>query len=99
MTLEAVKSYLRVTDDSDDRLLSDIIMPAAEEYVAAAAGRFDESRARVRVVYLAVIQDLYDNRALIAASGRADRSMIKSSIFLQLFAEELAESEGGNGSD
>lgn len=99
MTLEAVKSYLRVTDDSDDRLLSDIIMPAAEEYVSAAAGQFDESRARVRVVYLAIVQDLYDNRALIAASGRADRSMIKSSIFLQLYAEELAESEGGDGDD
>ena len=95
MTLETVKSYLRVTDAADDGLLRDIMMPAAEEYMASAFGSFDESKARMKIAYLAVLQDIYDNRELVRSVGVVDKGLIQKSLGIQLLAEELAAGEEG----
>ncbi len=95
MTLEAVTSYLRVTDSADDDLIRDIMMPAAAEYMAAGFGSFDESKSRMKIAFLCIMQDLYDNRELVRASGKVEKNLIQASLGTQFFAEELLEEDTG----
>ena len=94
MTLAECKSYLRITDDMDDAILEGIMMPAAAEYMASAFGSFDETKIRMKCAYLAILQDIYDNRELIVRAGMVDKSLIQKSLGIQFLAEELLGEEG-----
>lgn len=95
MTLAECKGYLRITDDMDDALLEGIMMPAAAEYMESAFGSFDETKIRMKCAYLAVLQDIYDNRELVARTGTVDKNLIQKSLGIQFLAEELLGEEGG----
>lgn len=100
MTLEEVKTYLRVDGTADNTVIS-LMMTAAEEFIAASVGSYDETKSKAKLLFLAVVQDMYDNRQLVtdgASSymvGQQYRSVIQS-LIRQLQAEALVEVEDGN---
>ena len=99
MTKEEVKNYLHVDIDDDDGAIG-VMMIAAEEFIVNAVGEFDETKGRAQMLYLAVVQDMYDNRTFVASStqgysvSEAKRHMIDSMITqLQLEYDVDQESE------
>lgn len=95
MTLEEVKAYLRVDFEEDDGIILGM-MDAAEAYIRDAAGRFDTRNSRARMLYMALVQDLYDNRTLMVTEQQKKRmSYTYASILLQLQyqGEEVPEGE------
>lgn len=99
MTLADVKAYLRV-DGTDEDTLIQTMMSAAESYIIAAVGKFDETDKRAQMLYFAAVQDMYDNRQLVAVSSTGYsasqyfRHMIQS-LVTQLQVEQLLPDEGG----
>lgn len=90
MTLEEVKAYLRIDYDDDDHLIV-TIMSAAEEYVRNAVGIYDSLNQKANMLFMAVVQDLYDNRMLTVTEQQRKRmSYMYSSIILQLQLEQGA---------
>ena len=67
MTLEDVKNYLRVTYDDDDGYLTNL-MQVAEDYLVDGVTDYlvkkekENFKARIEIVKLAIIQNLYDER-------------------------------------
>ena len=99
MTIEDVKNYLRVDHDDDDELI-ELMMAAAEEFIIGACGKFDETKRKARLVYLAAVQNLYDNRTLTSTSTQgysvsSNMSLMMRSMLSQLQIEELMEMEEG----
>lgn len=95
MTLEDVKSYLRVDHDDDDEMI-EMMMAAAEEFIISACGKFDETKNKAKLVFLAAIQNLYDNRTLTSTSTQgysvaSNMSLMMRSMLSQLQIEELME--------
>ena len=64
MTLEQVKDYLRVDGDDDDNTIQ-VMMEAAKEYIISAVGEYDEEDKTARILFCAIVQNLYDNRELM----------------------------------
>lgn len=63
LTLDLVKSFLRVDyDDENDYI--DLLISAAREYVTDALGQCDETVARVRLIELVIISEMYEKRTL-----------------------------------
>lgn len=84
MTLEEVKSYLRVTYDDDDGYLTNL-MQVAEDYLVAGVTDYlvkkekEHFRARAEIVKLVIIQNLYDERYMMGQTLEMNyivRSMI-----------------------
>ena len=100
MELSAVKEYMRVDENDDDSMIQ-LMMGAAEEYIKSAVGRFDETNPKVKLLYMAAVQDMYDNRQLIAVNSEGSgvsqhfRNMFQS-IVTQLQAEELLNEQEGS---
>lgn len=63
LTLEFVKRFLRVDYNDDDAYIA-LLLSAAREYVTDALGQCDESIARVRLLELIVISEMYEKRTL-----------------------------------
>ena len=99
MTLAEVKAYLKVEGDEEDDLLY-TMMDAAEEYIKSAVGELDETKKRVKMLYFACVQDMYDNRQLVAVSSTGYsasqyfRHMVQS-LVTQLQVEQLLPPEPG----
>lgn len=92
MTLEDVKAYLRVDYDDDDGMISRM-MEAAEGYIASAVGEYDPRSAKANLLYMALVQDLYDNRTLtVTEQQRKQTSYTYAAIILQL--QYQAKEEG-----
>lgn len=90
MKIGDVKSYLRVDYNDDDELIR-MMMEAAHQYIESAVGKFDETNAKARLLFMAVVQDLYDNRVLTVTEAQRRRmSYAFSAIILQLQYEEGA---------
>lgn len=85
MTLEAVKEYLRIdSDEEEDKLIAQM-MKAAESYIINAVGEYDDQNAKANLLYMALVQDLYDNRMLMVTEQQRRRmSYTYASIILQL---------------
>lgn len=67
LTLDSVKSYLRVDFDDDDALISGL-MVVADDYLTASVGTgYDKESERAKILSLILISDLYDNRGLLEA--------------------------------
>jgi len=99
MTLEQVKDYLRIDGDEDDNVLP-LMMQAAEEFVINAVGTFDESKARAKMLYLAAMQDIYENRTLTSTSTQgysvsSNATLMMRSLITQLQIEQITEAEAG----
>ena len=64
MTLEQVKDYLRVDGDDDDNIIQ-VMMEAAKEYIISAVGEDDEEDKTAKILFCAIVQNMYDNRELM----------------------------------
>lgn len=91
MTIDAVKEYLRVDIDEDDNAIKQM-MAAAESYIVGAVGNYDSNNEKANLLFLAIVQDLYENRMLMVTEQQKKRmSYLYASIILQL----QCETEGG----
>lgn len=81
VSLELAKQQLRVDYDDEDELISAEIA-AAEEYARNAVGDYNESDPLVRLLILAIVTELYQNRAVTITSGKV--SDVVHSITTQL---------------
>ena len=82
-TLEEVKDYLRVDDDSDDAQLT-AMMEFAKNYIIDAVGEFDENNPTAIMLAKAITQDVYDHRELMQSDQQQKKAMeymYKSMIF------------------
>lgn len=97
MTLAEVKQYLRVDGSEEDALIQ-TMMAAAEDFVIGAVGTYDESQPKAKMLYMAAVQDMYDNRQLVAvnaagySASQHYRNMVES-LIRQLQTEELIKEE------
>lgn len=89
-TLEAVKDYLRVDDDSDDAQLT-AMMEFAKQYIINAVGEFDETNPTAVMLAKAITQDVYDHRELMQSDQQQKKSMeyVYKSMVLQLQTARL----------
>ena len=84
MDKKKVKEYLRVDFDEDDGIIEQM-MAAAENYIIAAVGKYDSSNEKANMLFMALVQDLYDNRTLMVTEQQKKRmSYTFGSIILQL---------------
>lgn len=94
MDKQEVKEYLRVDFDEDDRIIEQM-MAAAENYIIAAVGKYDSDNEKANMLYLALVQDLYDNRTLMVTEQQKKRmSYTFASIILQLQLQSQEVIEG-----
>lgn len=95
MDLENVKSFLRVDFEDDDNLIK-CIMEAAKLYIKDTVGEYDKDNPKANLLFMALVQDLYDNRELMVTEQKKKRmSYTYASIILQLqySNKEVAEGE------
>lgn len=89
MELEYVKGFLKVDFDEDDEYIR-LLTEAAAEYIESAVGSCDYTKARVRLLALVIITELYEKRSLtLDKTGEKAQYTIRS-IITQLQAEEGA---------
>ena len=95
MEREFVKKWLKVDEEDDDVI--DECMAIAKEYIEGAVGTFDDSKARMRALYLAVAQYVYDNRAMFSEGNlQITNHPVVTSLIRQLQIEGL-ETEDEDG--
>lgn len=89
-TLDEVKDYLRVDDDSDDAQITSM-MEFAKNFVIEAVGVFDEENPTAVMLAKAVTQDVYDHRELMQSDQQQKKSMeyLYKSMILQLQVAQL----------
>lgn len=93
MTLENVKKYLRIDEDHDDDMLQ-MMMSAAEQYIVDAVGRYDETDYKAQLLYLAIVQDLYEHREFnVEDAKKRSKNYTFASIILQLQCKYAQEGE------
>lgn len=92
MDVELVKQYLRIDTDDDDNLI-ELMMGATEDYIKDAVGReYDANNKRMNLLYLAIMQELYENRTYTIKEAEKRRlAYVVGSIVLQLQCEEVDE--------
>lgn len=87
MNLDLVKHFLRIDTNDDDILLA-VMMDAVELYILDAVGKCDTNNPKVIMLYLAIMQDLYENRTMTISEAEKKRlAYTQSSILLQLQCE------------
>ena len=90
MHIDAVKEYLRIDDDADDMTI-ELMMNAAKEYIKDAVGKCDEKNPKTQMLFMLIIQDLYENRVLTV---KQRLTHVVESMVLQLQASQLEEENG-----
>lgn len=89
-----MKNYLRVDYEEDDALLL-LIMDAAKEYINRALGYFDESIARIKMMFLMLVSSMYENRSFVVNSTDKAVYIVQSMVLqLQLEGEASEQSSG-----
>lgn len=85
MELEVVKYYLRVDGNDDDNLIQTLI-DAGQEFIKSAVGEYDDTDMTARILLLAVVQNMYDNRELMQSEQQVKKRIENTfqSIILQL---------------
>lgn len=89
MTLDDVKTYLRIDEDADDMVL-EVMMQATEQYIKDAVGFYEEGNPKIKMLYWLVISDFYENRVFtVKESDKQRLSHVVSTLVLQLQSEAL----------
>lgn len=88
MDLQEVKSFLKVDFDDDDSYIL-LLMDAAKEYIIDSVGRYDPSKARMRVYLLHIVATLYDKRCLTVDNADEKVQYVLASIARQLRLDEV----------
>lgn len=92
MDLNTVKNFLRVDFDDDDELIK-LLIDVAEEYITAAVGECDYMSARVKLLAMVIITDLYENREMSTDKVSVKAQYTIRSIINQLQAEDSLKNE------
>ena len=95
MELEFIKKALKVDFDDDDDYIA-LLLEAAAEYIREATGKCDYTSARVRLLSLVIITELYEKRALTVEKAGEKAQYAIRSIITQLQMEEYLDDETGN---
>ena len=91
MGIDEGKEYLRVDGNDEDKIISSM-MTVAEDYIVSAIGGYDSSNEKANMLFMALVQDMYDNRVLMVTEQQKKRmSYTFASIILQL---QLSHEEG-----
>jgi uncharacterized phage protein (possible DNA packaging) len=61
MTLEEVKTFIRVDFNDDDELIK-LIIEVAQDYVSNGFSEYDETNPSHKILMLKAVKTLYDNR-------------------------------------
>lgn len=94
MDIDAVKEYLRIDDDADDMTI-ELMMNAAREYIKDAVGKYDAKNPKTQMLFMLIIQDLYENRVLTVKEADKQRlTHVVGSMILQLQMSQLEEENG-----
>ena len=93
-TLDEVKDYLRVDDDSDDVQITSM-MEFAKNYIVGAVGEFDEDDPTAIMLAKAITQDVYDHRELMQSDQQQKKAMeyMYKSMIMQLQIAQLKKSD------
>ena len=85
MTIEQVKDYLRVDGDDDDSIIQ-TMMEAAKEYIVSAVGEYDKEDKTAKILFCAIVQNMYDNRELMQSDIQQKKAIEYTfkSMILQL---------------
>ena len=87
MTIEQVKKYLKVDfSDDDDTIM--LMIQAAMEYITAAVGKYEESSYRMRLILLALVSDMYENRTYTTDKQSEKTRQFIRNMLLQISLEE-----------
>lgn len=86
MTLEEVKSFIHV-DFDDDNSKIELMTSAAIEYVEDALGRYNEKRAKQKLLVGTLVEDMYNKNSFTVDDKSESVKYIIKSIILQ---EQLA---------
>ena len=91
--LETAKGFLRVDFDDDDDLIN-LLIEVATEYITAAVGSCDyEESARVRLLAMVIITELYETRSMTTDKMSQKTQHTIRSIIAQLQAESELKNE------
>lgn len=93
-TLDEVKDYLRVDDDSDDVQITSM-MEFAKNYIVNAVGAFDETNPTAVMLAKAITQDVFDHRELMQSDQQQKKSIeyMYKSMIMQLQIAQLKKSD------
>lgn len=80
MTLDFMKNALRVDYNDDDEMIQ-LMMEAADAYVADAIGNdYDRGDSRVEILKMALVQDMYQQRSFSAVKNQKTAKLIRSIV-------------------
>ena len=85
MELEELKLYLRIDSNDEDDVLR-LMMGAAENYIVNSVGAFDKEDPQAKILFAAIVQDMFDNRELMQSEQQMKKRMewLYASSILQL---------------
>ena len=94
MTIEKVKDYLRVDGDDDDSIIQ-TMMEAAKEYIVSAVGEYDEKDKTAKILFCAIVQNMYDNRELMQSDIQQKKAIEYTfkSMILQLQMKKVIKGD------
>lgn len=87
MELSLIKQFLKVDFDDDDDVIM-MLADVATAYINAAIGSCDYEDARVRLLALVIITELYEKRSYSVEKAGAKAQYTIRSIIAQLQAEQ-----------
>lgn len=87
MELTLIKQFLKVDFDDDDNIIQ-LMANVATKYIEAAVGSCDYADARVRLLALAIITELYEKRSYSVEKAGDKAQYTIRSIIAQLQAEQ-----------
>lgn len=87
MELTLIKQFLKVDFDDDDNIIQ-LMANVATKYIEAAVGSCNYDDARVRLLALVIITELYEKRSYSVEKAGAKAQYTIRSIIAQLQAEQ-----------
>ena len=87
MELSLIKQFLKVDFDDDDNII-ELMANVATEYINAAVGSCNYDDARVRLLALVIITELYEKRSDSVEKAGVKAQYTIRSIIAQLQAEQ-----------
>ena len=87
MELSLIKQFLKVDFDDDDNII-ELMADVATDYINAAVGSCNYDDARVRLLALVIITELYEKRSCSVEKAGVKAQYTIRSIIAQLQAEQ-----------